>query len=188
MKLSCLILGDFLFGETLYEDYLGFLKNHFEIYYNCDLKFPDLIIGWGSGCFTLLENINKLNDKVLMLISPYLDFDMFFKWIYNDNNWRKKYLFLSGIDNERYLKVDIDYSFLLGKKLFLSEMNLYNNKTYIIYGNENKLVPIEYGLKLGLLLNGTSFHLIEDAGFSPFYDKCDEFRKIVEEFVINENF
>ncbi|KAA0259429.1 hypothetical protein FHQ18_00695 [Deferribacter autotrophicus] len=177
-----------MFKNTLYEEYMKFLKNYFKVYYDCDINYADLIVGWGSGCFALLENIKKLNNKAIVLISPYLDFDMFFNWVHKDDDWKRKYLYLSGIDEERFLKVDADYSMLTNKKVFLPEMDVYNSKVYIIYGDENKLVPVDYGLKLGLLLNGTSFHLIEGAGFAPFYDKHEEFKKIVEEFVINENF
>lgn len=183
---KALFLNDLYCNNKIFSDYFSFLNNHFDVVdinSDKDLNSYDLLIGFGFGCFPLLKQLPLLKNKVILMISPYLDFDMFFKK-FNDKDI-EYFSKMSGID-KKYLQPIRDD--IKAEPIFLQEQLIENNKVYIVFGDMNKIIPLEYCLKIGMILHGVSFHLIEDAGYAPFIDKYDTFKNILEEDIINENF
>jgi hypothetical protein len=187
-----LIVSDIFFKLNLVRDCFSFLSEYFECIYGYDFiveenKNTDLLIGWGSGCFKIFENLELFNSTAIVLISPYLDFDRFFSWIDSCENYEKTYFERSGVTNTSYYNFNVDLSVLKGRKIFLKE-NIDIKNFNIFIGGEDKLINPEDSLKLDFFFKSSSIHYLDDMGFAPFYENNDIFMKIFKEYIINEYF
>lgn len=186
-----LVVGDWLFNLEILKDGFSFLEDQFQISYThaCigECKEYDLIVGWGSGCLDLLSSLDRLRTKVLVMMSPYLDFDRFFSWCYKDSDWKDKCLEKSLVSKANYFNFDADWSDFKGRKIFLKEASDRKN-VYLFVSGEDNLIKIEDVLKMEFFFKNSSIHLIEGAGFAPFEQVPETFKAIFNGFVINENF
>ncbi|MGA1862329.1 hypothetical protein OWM07_05555 [Deferribacter thermophilus] len=181
-----LFLNDFFCNNRLFDKYFFFLKNYFnDVSYNeNNLENYDFIICFGGGCLLALDKLSLLKNKIIILITPYLDFDLFFDRNSDIDKLISLYSEKTGIDKE-CLNKNLKFDNI--KPVFLNEQIVKDNKIYIIYGDSNKIIPLDFCLKIGMILHGVSFHLIENAGYAPFIDNYTTFRKILEDVIIDEN-
>lgn len=180
-----IFLNDWFFNEKLLYDSFEPLTNRFDVEISkssdlLNIGENDIIAGWGSGCLDILEAMNKSDlNNIKILISPYLDYDYF---VYNRSDksgefeatYRKK----TGILEDEYIDPERDVNKNRGRVVYPDKNRWFTN-TYVFIGDSDRLVPFKYHLYFAEMYNGCSFHLIENAGFSPFY-KSGDFLDILE--------
>lgn len=171
-----IFLNDWFFNEKLIYDCFGFFRDRYELnisktYDLLNISKNDIIIGWGSGCLDIMGIMNEHNiENTKILISPYLDYNYF---IYNfseeSDEFETEYQKKAGILENKYIAHDKDVSENYGRVIYPDKEKWFRN-TYVFFGDSDKLIPLQYYLYLADMYNGCSFHLIENAGFAPFYN------------------
>lgn len=180
-----IFLNDWFFNEKLLYDSFEPLTNRFDVEISksfdlLNIGENDIIAGWGSGCLDILEAMNKSDFKnTKILISPYLDYDYF---VYNSGEksgeFETEYQKKTGIPEDKYIDPEWDINKNSGRIVY-PEKNRWFTNTYVFIGDSDRLVPFKYHLYFAEMYNGCSFHIIENAGFAPFYKKGD-FLNILE--------
>ncbi len=188
-----LILGDWLFNLDILKSGFDFLSKDFELNFSYKInkelleKNWDIVIAWGSASLELLPLLDKINNNVTVLMSPYLDFERFFSWCENDPYYKKNYLAKSFVNNDKFLNKSADLSDLMQKKVFLSKP--FDKKAiYIFVSGKDNLIKAEDVLKIEYFFKNSSIHYFEDIGFAPFYENPKIFQEVFKGFVIDENF
>lgn len=60
------------------------------------------------------------------------------------------------------------------------------HKTLIIWGQEDKIIPLNKNFKNFMLIPGTQVHIIKDAGHVPSLEKPEEFNSTVKNFLLQK--
>ena len=185
------VIGDWFFSLDMVKDGFSFLADKFDV--RCSYALDeagaaaDLIVGWGSGCFDILEQIDNIQGKAIVLMSPYLDFDRFFSWCGENPDWQSDYLYKSGLKGDGLVNPDMDLDAVKSRKVFLNDV-VDRKGVYIFVSGNGELIRAEDVLKMEFYFKNSSIHYIEGAGFAPFYEVPDTFREIFNGFVIDETF
>lgn len=186
-----LVVGDWFFSLDILKEGFSFLLSDFDVEYTYGLESShddvDIIVGWGSGCFDVLENIDSVQSTALVLMSPYLDFDRFFSWCGENPDWSSDYLYKSGVKDEKLMNPNLNLDGLRGRKVFLKDV-VDKKGVYIFVSGNDELIRAEDVLKMEFYFKNSSIHYIEGAGFAPFYELPGTFKEIFNGFVIDETF
>ncbi len=186
--MNSIILSDIFFKLNLVESCFSFLKDKYKCEYDYTLNPKkhlsyNMIIGWGSGCLSIFENIENLKSDIIVLISPYLDFDRFFSWFESCENYENIYFKKSGIKNSKFYRYNVDLKYFKGKKVFLKpSMEIKNLNIFI--GEKDEIINPEDSLKLDFFFKSSSIHYLEGMGFAPFYESQNTFKEIFKEYII----
>ncbi len=197
---SILFLNDWFYKNDLIAKYFNFLYKEYNVNVKktlCekDKDIFDIFIGWGSGCLDILENINILNGKKILL-SPYLDYNHI---ILNNRKLKgdidENYSELAEVPFEPYADPQRDRYLFKGRAI-RTDSSKWHKDVFVLFGDMDNLIPLGYHLFFAEMFNGCAFHLIEGAGFAPFYgsfkqsgvihNRSDVIKNIIKEEILNE--
>jgi len=195
-----LFLNDWFYKNDLIVEYFNFLYKEHAVSVKktlCekDVFSFDIFMGWGSGCLDILANIDIISGKKVLL-SPYLDYNYI---ILNNKklkgNIDKNYPAMAEVPFEPYADPQRDRYFFNNRAIHVGPSSWYKD-VFVLFGDMDKLIPLKYYLYFAEMFNGCAFHLIEGAGFAPFYgsfkqygvihNRSDVIKNIIKEEILNE--
>jgi hypothetical protein len=170
---NILFLNDWFYKNDLISEYFDFLYGNDNLVIRKTLPVKDIdsfdvFIGWGSGCLDILSNLDILNG-IKIMFSPYLDYNYM---ILNNrkfkDNFDGNYSEMAEVPREPYADPQRNKNLFKERAIYPDSSRWYKN-IFVIFGDMDRIIPLDYHLYFAEMFNGCSFHLVEGAGFAPFY-------------------
>ncbi len=159
-----------------------------EFLISAGVKDPVLVGNSYGGWISLRLSISMVSPQKLILvdsagINPTVgEMESEFRDSFID-----RLMSMSPLNNRRVLERIVLNNARKEEKITPEELSRITSPTAIIWGRNDKMIGIEYALKLHEYIPGSVLHIIDNSGHLPQIDAPEELGKILNSFVFGRN-